>query len=162
MREPSTAPAPQPFDEGETDDPDLWADRLITVEQRDRTGKVIGINLKNCEANVELVLRCAPEWRDVIRFNEVTKQLEVTNPPPGIQSTKPEGLDIELAVWFQRSDYGRLGLMPKPGTVQDVLRQIARANTYDPLFDVPGRSQLGRDAARRHAARAVLRRRRGR
>jgi predicted P-loop ATPase len=133
MREPTAAPVP--LDEGEAEDPETWVDSLLTIERRDKTGKVTGIALKNCEANVELVLRRSHEWRNVLRFNEVTKQLECVNPPKDISSSKPEGLDIEIAVWFQRSDYGKIGLMPKPALVQDVLRQVARASAYDPLRD---------------------------
>lgn len=126
IREPT---ASHPLDEGAVDDPDAWGDKLVTIETKE------GLRLVNCEANLELVLRCSPEWRESLRFNEVTKQLECIHPPEGISSTKPSGLDIELAVWFQRSEYGALGLRPKSTMVADVLRQIVRASSYDPLHD---------------------------
>lgn len=128
--------SPAPLDEGdEPEDPDAWAGQLITIERRDKSGKVVAVDLKNCEANVELVLRCSREWKDVLRFNQVTKQLECVNPPAGIASSAAEGLDIEIAIWFQRSEYGRMGLSPRSDTVQNVLRQVVRASGYHPLVE---------------------------
>ena len=122
-----------PMDEDAPEDPDAWLNELLWNERRDKTGKVVGQDLRNCEANVELVLRRAAEWRNVLRFNRVTKKLECTNPPPGMGSSDAEGLDIDLAIWFQRSQYGSLGLRPKPNTVQDVIRQVIRVSGYNPL-----------------------------
>jgi predicted P-loop ATPase len=65
----------------------------------------------------------------------VSKQLEVEGGPLPRGTNPAEGLDVEIAVWFQRSTLGRVGLLPKPGMVRDVLMQVARANSHDPLRD---------------------------
>lgn len=125
LRQPDTAAAEAPVDEG-TEDPDAWVQRLITIESRD------GVRIKNCEANVELLLRCSPEWRGVLRFNELTKDIECTGAPTG-PLTSLDTLESEIAVWVQRSDYGKVGLMPKPAMVRDALRVVASRNRFDPL-----------------------------
>jgi hypothetical protein len=127
--------APEPRDEG-VEDPDVWVGELISKENRqvkeltpeERASRV---QLKNCEANVELVLRCATEWRGVIRYNEVKRDIEISGGP--ISGVSPKNLDSAVAVWIQRSPWGRLGLMPKPALVREVVRQVAEANAYDPL-----------------------------
>jgi predicted P-loop ATPase len=130
--------AKEPTDEG-VEDPAAWAGELITAQNvrlrdlsdEDRQARQ---QLKNCEANVYAVLKHADEWRGVLRFNEVTKELEHSNGPLP-NSVRTDGLDTEISVWFQQSDWGRLGLMPKSAAVRDIMRQVANANAYDPLRD---------------------------
>jgi predicted P-loop ATPase len=129
LREAATAPAPTPLDEGDAEDPDAWAQRLITAESKKGT-----LWLKNIEANITLVLQNSPEWKGRLRFNEVSKRLELTDPPAGV-STKPDGLDIGIAIWFQRSDYGAIGLSATPKMTENALREIVRTQAYDPLHD---------------------------
>jgi hypothetical protein len=119
-------PPAAPVDEG-GEDPDSWAARLLTLETKNE------VRLKNCEANIELVLRNAPEWRGVLRHNEVKREIECAGGPVGGRNL--DVLEVEAAIWFQRSDYGRLGLMPKPPMVRDCLKAAAFANGYDPLRD---------------------------
>ncbi|AGC44565.1 virulence-associated protein E domain-containing protein [Myxococcus stipitatus DSM 14675] len=116
-----------PTDEGQAD-PDEWMKQLVTYETREET------RLRNLEANIYTVLLHAPEWRGALRFNEVTKELELSGSPLRAD-VRPDELDSEIAVWFQNSEYGRLGLNPKPSHVREVLRIVARQNAYDPLRD---------------------------
>ncbi|MCP3163320.1 virulence-associated E family protein [Myxococcus qinghaiensis] len=122
-------PAPSvPVNEVAEEDPDAWRKELITIETP------TGTRLKNCEANLHTVLTLSPEWRGTIRFNAVTKDLEYSGGPLP-EGTPVEGMDGDIAFWFQRSEYGRLGLFPRAAHVREVLRQVAMKNTYDPLRD---------------------------
>ncbi|MBZ4336441.1 VapE domain-containing protein [Corallococcus sp. AS-1-12] len=117
-----------PVDEGQPA-PEAWGKALLTYETRDGETR-----LRNCEANIYAILLHSPEWRGTLRFNEVTKEIEHAGSPLRAD-VHQDGLDAEIAVWLQGSSYGRLGLMPRPAQVRDVLRQVAHANAYDPLRD---------------------------
>jgi hypothetical protein len=127
MRAPAQPKAAEPLDEG-AEDPDAWASKLVT--NANAKGE---LSIKNCEANIELVLTHAPEWRGVLKHNEVKREIEcVGGPVPG---KNLDVLEVDAAIWFQRSDYGKLGLMAKPTMMRDCLRTAAFANGYDPLRD---------------------------
>lgn len=113
-----------PLDEDVTDDPDRWGEKLIYTKEK--TPK-----LAVCEANVLRVLRNAPEWKDAIRFNLVSKKLELRNAPDAIESV--DSLDVTISVWFAESPWGRLGLQPTPRMVGEALRAIPERMNYDPL-----------------------------
>lgn len=115
-----------PLDEGGTEDPDAWVAKLIKTREKEP-------KLAICEANVLRVLRHAPEWKDAIRFNQVSKKLELRNAPDGLQAT--EALDVTLSVWFSESAWGRLGLCPTPRMVSEALRAIPERMSFDPLLE---------------------------
>lgn len=118
-----------PGQEEDAPDADAWVKELVLD-----TTKEGGKRIKNCEANVFTVLLSSPEWRGVLRFNEVTKGLEVEGSPlgPGVDL---ETLDVLVANWLQRSSYGQLGLMPKAHVVAQQLLAVAKRNSYDPVAD---------------------------
>ncbi|RKI14259.1 DNA primase [Corallococcus sp. AB030] len=125
-------PAPKgpalPLEEGE-EDPEAWGRNLVVdVSSKGES------RLRNCEANIFTVLLSSPEWRGVLRFNEVNKRLEFEGGPlpPGID---PETLDVEITNWLQQSEYGRLGLQPKASVVAPQLLAVAKRNRYDPVAD---------------------------
>nr|BDT33753.1 virulence-associated E family protein [Myxococcus sp. MH1] len=115
--------------EEDAPDPDAWVGELLLDTTKDG-----GKRIRNCEANVFTVLLKSPEWRDVFRFNEVTKGLEVEASPLG-PSVDLETLDVLVANWIQLSKYGQLGLMPKAHVVAQQLLAVAKANSYDPVAD---------------------------
>lgn len=122
-------------DEG-VEDPDAWSADLVRKDGSrvgDSNEPVEEGGLRNNEANIDLILRKSREWRGKLRFNLVSKKLELHDPPAGISSTDPEGLDVELCTWLQRSPWAKKGINPRPGLVQDVLRQVVRTSSYDPL-----------------------------
>jgi predicted P-loop ATPase len=127
MRAPAQPKTAKPLDEG-AEDPDAWAGRLVT--NANAKGE---ISIKNCEANIELVLRHAPEWRGVLKHNEVKREIECVSGP--VDGKNLDVLEVDAAIWFQRSDYGKLGLSPKPTMVRDCIKTAAFANSYDPLRD---------------------------
>lgn len=115
-------------EEGEPD-PDAWARELVLDATR-----VGGNRIRNCEANIFTVLLHSPEWRGVLRFNEVTKRLEIEGGPLG-PNPDPETLDVLVANWIQRSSYGQLGLQPKAQTVAQQILAVAKRNSYDPVAE---------------------------
>jgi len=115
-------------EEGEPD-PDAWVRELVLDATKDG-----GSRIRNCEANVFTVLLRSPEWRGVLRFNEVTKRLEIEGGPLGA-NPDPETLDVLVANWIQRSSYGQLGLQPKAQTVAQQILAVAKRNSYDPVAD---------------------------
>ncbi|RJS14626.1 DNA primase [Corallococcus sp. H22C18031201] len=120
-----TAPEAAPTPDAE----DTW-ERDLLVDTTKEGGK----RLRNCEANIFTVLLRSPEWRGVLRFNEVTKALEVDGGPLG-PSVDLETLDVLAANWMQRSAYGQLGLAPKAQAVAQQLLAVAKCNSYDPVAD---------------------------
>ncbi|MBJ6766204.1 DNA primase [Myxococcaceae bacterium JPH2] len=108
---------------------DAW-ERELLIDTTKEGGK----RLRNCEANIFTVLLRSPEWRGVLRFNEVTKALEVDGGPLG-PSVDLETLDVLAANWMQRSAYGQLGLAPKAQAVAQQLLAVAKCNSYDPVAD---------------------------
>lgn len=111
------------------ENPDAWkAGAVVTI------GKSGETRLENIEANYKLVLANAPEWRGVLRFNDVTKDVELVGGPLRADVT-PDTLPMEVTCWIQTSVYGQLGLRPKPHQIAEVLLNVARMHTVDPLRD---------------------------
>lgn len=103
-----------------------WEDQLLWAEDPEGNPK-----LKSCGANVNLLMQHAQEWKSCLRWNEVTKEIELVNSPLGFDPA-PAVLDVELSNWFARSEYG-LNIDPFRMGLQ--IAAVARANSYDPLKD---------------------------
>ncbi|QDE87092.1 DNA primase [Myxococcus xanthus] len=131
-RAPESASSDGPGFEEDAPDPDAWMKELFLDITKDTRRQI-----RNCEANVAIVLGKSPEWRGVFRFNEVTKKLEVDGGPLG-PNVDIETLDVLVANWIQLSKYGRLGLMPKAHIVAQQLLAVAKANSYDPVAEYLG------------------------
>lgn len=87
--------------------------------------------LKQCGANVETVLRRAPEWRGALRWNVVAKEIEVLGGPLGHRPNLAT-LDVECANWLARSKWK---LYRHHLEVGAQLLAAARRNPVDPLRD---------------------------
>lgn len=123
--DPSNPNPNSPLAEGEAGGED-WRQGFLLA--KDIAGNIIGP--KACEANVALILENDAEWKGVLRFNEVTKDIDVFGGP---LLGKPKAtLETEALVWLQRSAY-KLSL--KPAQVGSVMLMVARRNSYDPLAD---------------------------
>jgi len=125
-----------PEDDGDAD-PNDWIRDLVTKDGRTvRESLDDGepVKLLNCSSNVTALLTHHPEWRGVIRFNEVTKDLEL-NGGPLPASTTPDTMPVQVANWIQRSGFVGLGLNPNWGTVAAAIPAVAEQNRYDPLRD---------------------------
>lgn len=105
-------------------DPD-WRKRLIPniVD-----GEPVGI--KACEFNVELILTNDPTWKGTLRFNEVTKEIDVTSGP--LAKRQVGDLEVATCGWFQESAYK---IFMHPYQFGPLLLSAARLNAYDPLAE---------------------------
>lgn len=101
-----------------------WKKGLLIA--RDLKGQPCGI--KGCSANVALILEHDDEWRGNLRFNEVTKEIDVLGGP--MKHMPKATLETETLIWLERSAYK---VTLKPAQVGSVLLAVARRNSYDPL-----------------------------
>lgn len=105
---------------------DDWRRELLYVT--DAQGNPAG--LRQIGANINLILANDPAFKSFIRFNEVTKELDISG---GVLAGVPRGsLETEAANWLARSDYR---LFVKSYEVGEQLLAVGRANSYDPLRD---------------------------
>lgn len=103
---------------------DSWRRELLYVV--DAKGDKSG--LRQVGANINLILQNDPNFKSFIRFNEVTKELDISG---GILAGVPRAsLETEAANWLARSDYR---LFVKSYEVGEQLLAVGRANAYDPL-----------------------------
>lgn len=123
LREPTGTP--KPVDEGE-EDPSARLEREIKTFIRNGVPRIY-----NYECNAKSVLMNAPEWQGAIRFNEVSKDLEIIGGP--LRGTSPDALPGAITMWFQQSEWGDQGLTPKPEMVRTVLSVIAGEVRYNPV-----------------------------
>jgi hypothetical protein len=101
-----------------------WADSLMTNAK--------GAPLGNL-ANVLHALRNAPEWRDVLAYDEFNVRVVTHRPPPWSNHTVSQWADHEdtlATMWFQQHD------IPAPhGTVGRGIQAVARENSFHPVRD---------------------------
>lgn len=107
-----------------TSSDDSWRSRLLV------TNTMGGEKFKACEYNAREILLNDPEWRGTIRFNALTKNIDIKGGP--LHGYNPNALDTELACWFQRSEYALTMGAP---TLRPVLHAVSYRNVYDPLRD---------------------------
>jgi len=86
--------------------------------------------LKTIGLNANLILTHFHEWKSTIRFNEVTREIDVFGGPLAGQPKACQ--DIFVMNWLAASEF-RLNI--SRGEVADQLCIVARANSYDPLRD---------------------------
>lgn len=87
---------------------------------------------KACEHNLDLILACAPEVRDTIRWNEVTKRIEIRGGP--FAGSPASSLDGKVAGWLQSEKQ----IMAGETLVGRSLLRVARENAYDPIAEYLG------------------------
>lgn len=87
---------------------------------------------KACEFNVDLILGCDPEVRGTIRWNEVTKKIEIDGGP--FAGLSGEALAGTVAGWVQRQH----GCMAGAALVGGALLRAALKNPRDPLAEYLG------------------------
>lgn len=105
---------------------DNWRRALLYMT--DPKGMPAG--LRQIGANVNLILENDPVWKDTLRFNEVTKEIDVFGGPA---AAYPKAcLDVEVANWMARSEYK---LYVPSHIVREQLLAVARKHCYDPIRD---------------------------
>lgn len=102
------------------EDDGAWRGLLIPKEDG-------GAALKSCGHNAAVLLEHAPEWRGNLRWNRVTKEIEVLDGPYSVSET----LDTDVHNWLQFVHGISIGLHE----VGAQLLCVARKKSYDPLAD---------------------------
>jgi hypothetical protein len=101
-----------------------WRKGLLYIVGRD--GAPTG--LRAIGANANLIMHRDPKWHGTLRFNEVTREIDVSGGP---LAGKPKAtLDTEAANWLARSEYG---LFLASRDVGEQMLALARERAYDPL-----------------------------
>lgn len=111
---------PRPEDVDEPGDPDAWMKLLLMTD---------GGNVRGCEHNAVLLLSCHPDLRGTIRWNDVSKKIEIVGGP--LAGVSNDVLDSAAAAWLQR----QCSFMGGAKIMRLALLQVARDNTYDPIAD---------------------------
>lgn len=110
------APAEEPDDE--------WEQLLIY--RQTKAGPV----LQSMLANVVLILSMHPEWTGLLRYNELSKDVEVKgNTPLDAYEHAPQIITTAVKNWLQ----ARYECAFTTADVQDALLHVARSNAYNPL-----------------------------
>lgn len=103
-----------------------WRRELLYTLDEDGSPK----GLRSVGANANTILKHDPEWKGTLRFNEITREIDVTGGP---LLGKPKAtLHIEATNWLARSQY-KLFLSSKE--VGEQMLAVARQRAYDPLRD---------------------------
>lgn len=109
---------------------DGWEDLFIWApEKKDGTRC-----LTHIDENAKTHLAYSPEWRLVLRYNEVTKDVVVVGESPlEDHETEPSLLSAAVKYWLQKQ--GRKSVKLKKNEVMDVVVNVARMNAFDPVKD---------------------------
>jgi cell wall assembly regulator SMI1 len=99
---------------------------------RERTEDGSDGKMKNATVNLNTILSYSPEWLDVLRYNQVTKDVELTpdNPLLPHEST-PTQITTGVNYWAQTKH----NLFFKHHEVQAAIVHVAKMNAFDPLQD---------------------------
>jgi len=128
------APPPSSATAGTTDETAAasWEDLLIWTK---KGGLVASL------ANLEAILRYAPEWARVLAYNEARGEVEFRFPPPYSEHTGPwhahpitDPDEGNIAVFLER----RRGLRIATRVVHEAVAMVARVNSYNPVTDYLG------------------------
>lgn len=89
--------------------------------------------LQQIEFNASLILRQSPEWKGVLRWNDLAYQIECTRTPPCGRGGKTwtEDDDEFAHIWLQKA----WGLRLRKHEISSVIRMIAHENAYHPIQD---------------------------
>jgi hypothetical protein len=120
-------PGEDPGEESDVDEFAGWEGELLRSKNKD--GEESG--LVGAESNANTVLRFSPEWRNVIRFNLVTKKVLFVGGPLEDYERGESTTTSGVHYWFQKSPEWRLLL--KKHEIQDAIFHTAKANAFDPL-----------------------------
>lgn len=104
--------------------PDEWRKGLLYMLDKD--GAPAG--LRQIGANVNLVLAHSRDWHDTLRFNEVTKEIDIFGGPAA--SFHKSVLDVEIANALAR---GEFKLFLNSFAVGEQVLAVARQHSYDPI-----------------------------
>lgn len=121
--DPSFAPP-----EDEEEDPEAWLRELIVKPVKDASEEP---QLVACEHNATLLLENLPEWSGHVRWNDLTKDIEVTGGPLRPQDRHTSVLDVAVSNWL----HAKYGLHVKSNVIRGPILLVARRNPYDPIVE---------------------------
>lgn len=127
---PRSTPSPEasatPDDELPDTEYDGWEELLVYKTLQD--GSQV---LDSADSNAETLLIYYPEWRAVLRYNELTKDVEIIGGPLQPYEKTPEQVTTGVKYWLQREH----GLKLRTADVMDAILHAAKSNSYDPVRD---------------------------
>lgn len=130
-----------------------WLRRLIIKRPGENGNPPV---LESCAHNASTIFQHAPQWTNVLRFNEVTKEVDLAGEHP--LDTEPDGQTLPSALADHLEFHWRVFL--GEGVVRSRMARIARLNRYDPVKDsllaVPWAGESLIDTFLERAAGAVL------
>jgi len=119
-----------PLEPEDEEDPEDWMSALDTFLDKKgiRTLKATG-------HNAFMVLRFSPGWKGVLRFNEITKDVECAKSTPlgDPNALNPSVFSTNVNNWFNHHQGYKLEL--SNAVIQAQILAVARRNPFDPLKD---------------------------
>lgn len=129
-----SSPPPSPASGGGGDG-DGGGDEPMTQEKLDDLLHHVmtknGLVLLDFIANVILILSLRPEWEDALKYNEITKNVELKKSPLHDWETKPAQVVTGVQAWLQHAYVTNF----KYEVVERALVHVAKSNSYNPLQD---------------------------
>jgi putative DNA primase/helicase len=114
---------PAPGDKTLADNEPDWPHLLLRTKRGNPTA---------CLQNALLALRCAPEWKGVLQFNESALQVVAKAPPPWDSRDVPfdwrDDDDVRAAAWMQQ-----LGVMISKEVMGQAIQTVAREFPFHPI-----------------------------
>lgn len=90
-----------------------------------------GGELLQLDCNAETILSYEYRWREVLRYNEVTKEVATDGSPLENHEETPAQITTGVKYWLQRNWKLSIGT----GDVQAAILSVAKRNAFDPLKD---------------------------
>lgn len=93
---------------------------------KDKDGNATG--LRQTGSNAGVIFQCAPDFKGAIRFNALTRDIEVSSGP--LQGRPSASLDVEAKNWLAHSEFQ---LHINTFEIREQLLAVARRQEFDPL-----------------------------
>lgn len=130
---PPSAPPPPPPGDGEPPEDDNstegWEGLLVWTQKKDGSRGP----LKNVDGNADTLLTYHPDWHQVLKYNEVTKDVIPAGGPLIDYENTPAQITSGVKYWLQRHPEYSLALATKD--VMGAILHAAKSNAFDPLKD---------------------------
>ncbi len=98
-------------------------------EKLDKKGNAIPPTLQNVDANAQAILGFSEPWRQVLRYNEVTKDVLVVGGPLADWENSTSQVTTGVKYWLSRES----GLNIRKNEVMDAIVHVAKMNAFDPV-----------------------------
>lgn len=126
MDAPKVSQSPSALDRAKPSD---WRLLLVRKSTKDGTPQPIRV-----VANAIIALRHAPEWEDVLAFNEFSQQTITQRPTPWRKKADSVWLDVDDSLaceWLQREE----NILVTTAMVAEAVQTVSRENSFHPVRD---------------------------